>query len=315
MECTGCLIAGEHAPLDFSARHCIIKGIDHGLFPASPENRLLRSVYPIDRLRRAALLALLLVLPPVQAEVRELVLGVAPLLDEPATHKQFQPLCDFITRTVHLPCRVATRPNYLGYWNTMRRGEDYNLVLDDAHFTDYRLQKMGYKVIAKIPDTVTYSLAVPQKMNIDDPAQLVGRRIATLGIPSMGAALLNGLFPQPSQQPILIEIDTAREGFELLRHGKVNAVILPTPLVRDEVARGAPFRVLLSTAPIPHMGFSVAPVISAELRRALRDVLLGANKNDTGRTMLRQLGLERFDPASATIYNGYGRTLQEYWGY
>lgn len=274
-----------------------------------------RSAYPIDRLLRAALLALLFVLPPVQAEVRELVLGVAPLLDEPATRKQFQPLCDYLTRNVHLPCRVATRPNYLGYWNTMRRGEEYNLVLDDAHFTDYRLQKMGYKVIAKIPDTVTYSLAVPQKMKIDDPAQLVGRRIATLGIPSMGAALLNGLFPQPSQQPILIEIDTAREGFELLRNSKVNAVILPTPLVRDEIARGAPFRVLLSTAPIPHMGFSVAPAISAELRRALRDVLLGANKNDTGRAMLHQLGLDRFDPASATIYSGYSRTLQEYWGY
>lgn len=276
---------------------------------------MLRSAKPIDRLRRATLLALLIVLPAAQAEVRVLVLGVAPLLDEPATRKQFQPLCDYLTSVTLLPCRVATRPNYLAYWDTMRRGEEYNLILDDAHFTDYRVQKMGYKVIAKIPDTVTYSLAVPQTMKIDDPAKLVGRRIATLGIPSMGAALLNGLFPQPSQQPILIEIDTAREGFDLLRHNKVNAVILPTPLVRDEIARGAPFRALLSTAPIPHMGFSVAPTIDTATRRALREALLGANKNDNGRAMLRRVGLERFDPASATIYSGYGRTLQEYWGY
>ncbi len=276
---------------------------------------MLRSANPIDRRRRVALLALLFVLLPVRAEVRELVLGVAPLLDEPSTRAQFQPLCDYLGRIVHLPCRVATRPNYLAYWDAMRRGEDYNLLLDDAHFTDYRVQKMGYQVIAKIPDTVTYSLAVPQKTKIVDPARLVGRRIATLGIPSMGAALLNGLFPQPSQQPILIQIDTAREGFDLLRNEKVNAVILPTPLVRDEIARGAPFRVLLSTAPIPHMGFSVAPGIDAGTRRALRDALLGANKNDAGRAMLRRLGLGRFDPATATVYKGYGRTLQEYWGY
>lgn len=276
---------------------------------------MLRSVNPIDRLYRVALLALLLVFFPARAEVRGFVLGVAPLLDETATHEQFQPLCDYLTRIVHQPCRVATRPNYLAYWDAMRRGDDYNLILDDAHFTDYRVQKMGYKVIAKIPDSVTFSLAIPQKMKIDDPAKLVGRRIATLGIPSMGAALLNGLFPQPSQQPILIQIDTAREGFDLLRNDKVNAVILPTPLVRDEIAHGAPFRVLLSTAPIPHMGFSVAPDIDPATRRALRDALLGANKNDAGRAMLRRLGLERFDPASATVYSGYGRTLQEYWGY
>ncbi|MDH4133542.1 MAG: hypothetical protein OEV31_02005, partial [Gammaproteobacteria bacterium] len=252
MECTGWLIAGEHTLLDFSTQHCIIKVSPTDRPAARPENRLLRTQKPVSRLRRAALPILLVTLFPASAEVRELVLGVAPLLDEQATHKQFQPLCDYLTSITLLPCRVATRPNYLAYWDTLRRGEDYNLILDDAHFTDYRIQKMNYRVIAKIPDTVTYSLAVQKKMNIDDPAKLVGRRIATLGIPSMGAALLNGLFPQPSQQPILIEIDTAREGFELLRSDKVHAVILPTPLVRDEITHGAPFRVLLSTAPIPH---------------------------------------------------------------
>ena len=267
--------------------------------------------------RRAAiaLLSLCCSLGTVRAEVTELVLGVAPLLNEAETRIQFQPLCHYLSVAASLPCRVSTRPNFLLYWENMRRGKEYNLILDDAHFTDYRAQKMGYKVLAKIPDTVTYSLIVPRTAKIHDPARLVGRRIATLGIPSMGAAQLNGLFTQPSKQPIPVEVDSTEEGFNLLRDGKVMAAIMPTPLVREEIMRGAPFRALLSTAPIPHMGISAAPEISPELQKVLRLALLNAHKTDTGRAMLTRIGLERFDPANATVYAGQGRILKEYWGY
>mgnify|MGYP003423232043 FL=1 len=271
---------------------------------------------PLPRASAAvALLALCLTLSAARAEVSELVLGIAPLLGETETRTQFQPLCNYLADATHLPCRITTRPNFLTYWEMMRRGKEYNLILDDAHFTDYRAQKMGYVVLAKIPDTVTYSLIVPRATKLDDPARLVGRRIATLGIPSMGAAQLNGLFTKPSKQPIPVEVDNTADGFALLREGKVVAAILPTPLVREEIVRGAPFRVLLSTAPLPHMGFSAAPDTSPDLRLNLRDALLNAHKNDAGRAMLTRIGLERFDPANATVYAGQGRILKEYWGY
>jgi ABC-type phosphate/phosphonate transport system substrate-binding protein len=82
----------------------------------------------------------------------------------------------------------------------------------------------------------------------------------------------------------------------LLRDGKVAAAILPTPLVREEIVRGAP---------------DVGP----ELRQRLRQALLDAHKSDAGRAMLARIGLERFDPANATVYSGQGRLLKEYWGY
>lgn len=262
-----------------------------------------------------AFFLLLLVSVPAPAAVTELVLGIAPLEGETATRQQFAPLCQYLARAANLPCRIATRPNFLGYWETMRRGGEYNLILDEAHFTDYRVQKMDYVVLAKIPGTVTYSLVVPRTTRIGDPSRLVGRRIATLGIPSMGAAILNGLFPKPSKQPIPVEVDTAEEGFAMLRDDKVSAAILPTPLVRQQVMRGAPLRVLLSTEPLPNMGLSAAPEIDPELRATLRRALLDAQKTTDGRSMLKAIGIERFDPTSATIYKGQARILQQYWGY
>jgi ABC transporter, phosphonate, periplasmic substrate-binding protein len=262
-----------------------------------------------------ALILSLLVGVPAPAAVTELVLGIAPLVGETATRQQFTPLCRVLAHAANLPCRIETRPNFFGYWETMRRGGDYNLFLDEAHFTDYRIQKMGYVVLAKIPGTITYSLVVPQSISINDPSRLVGRRIATLGIPSMGAALLNGLFPKPSKQPILVEVDTADEGFAMLRGDKVSAAILPTPLVRERIMQGAPLHVLLSTEPLPNMGLSAAPDIEPPLRETLRRALLDAQKSTEGRAMLRAIGIERFDPASATIYKGQARILQQYWGY
>jgi phosphonate transport system substrate-binding protein len=271
----------------------------------------------MTRFRHRILLLLILLSPAGAAAdgTGELVLGVAPLLGETETRRQFQPLCEYLRLAIRLSCRIETRPNFLAYWESMRRDREYNLVFDDAHFTDYRTQKMGYTVLAKIPNTVTYSLAVPQSTRFNDPARLVGRRIATLGIPSMGAALLNSLFPQPSKQPIPVEVDSAEEGFRLLREGKVAAVILPTPLVREQILRGAELRVLLSTAPIPHLGISASPAIAPAMRDALRQALVQAHKTEDGLKMLAQLGIERFDPATATVYKGQARILQQYWGY
>jgi len=265
--------------------------------------------------RIAALLVFGLAFETARAEVSELVLGIAPLQSETEIRAQFQPLCEYLAAVALLPCRVGTRPNFITYWETIRKGKDFNLVLDEAHFTDYRVTKMKFTVLAKIPNTVTYSLIVPRTAKLNDPARLAGRRIATLGIPSMGAAQLNGLFTKPSKQPILVEVDNAAAGFALLRNGKIAAAVLPTPLVREEIDRGAPFRALLSTAPLPHMGFSSAPEISPELRLRLRQALLNAHKNDAGRVMLARIGTERFDPANATVYAGQGRILKEYWGY
>jgi len=245
----------------------------------------------------------------------ELVLGIPPLLGEPETIAQYEPLCAYLSAAAGQPCRIVTQPNYLTYWEAIRRGQTYNLILDDAHFTDYRVQKMKYTVLAKIPYTVTYSLAIPRASRMRDPSRLIGRRIATLGIPSMGASLLNGLFPQPSKQPIPVEVNHADEAFALLREGKVDAAILPTPLVREAMLRGADLRVMLSTAPIPHMALSVSHTLAPELQEKLRSALLNAQKTEAGRAMLAELGIDRFDAASATVYKGYGKYLQQYWGY
>ena len=275
----------------------------------------------IQRASAYALSSLLAVLAfgftpqPTLAADNELVLAVQPILDEEQTRKAFQPLCDYLGQATKRPCRLFTSPNFYAYWDKVRVSTAFNLVLDAAHFTDYRAQKLGFQVLAKIPDTVTYTLITRNTDMLLDASELVGKRVATLGIPSIGAARLNGLFPNPSRQPVTVEVGAAEQAIRLLLDGKVNAAILPTPIVAQHMASGAGVSVMLTTDPIPHIGLSAAPSIDAATRAALRAALLGAHNSEDGKKMLKQIGFERFDPASTAVYADQGKILKEYWGY
>lgn len=252
---------------------------------------------------------------PATAASDELVLAVQPILGEEQTRKAFQPLCDYLGLAIKRSCRIYTSPNFYAYWDKVRVGTAFNLVLDAAHFTDYRTQKLGFQVLAKVPDAVSYSLVTRNTDLILDAGELVGKRIATLGIPSIGAARLNGLYPNPSRQPITVEVGAAEQAIRMLLDGKVNAAILPTPIVAQQMASGAGVTVVLTTDPIPHIGLSAAPSVDAATRSALRAALLGAHSSEDGKKMLKLIGFERFDPASAAVYTGQGKILSDYWGY
>jgi ABC-type phosphate/phosphonate transport system substrate-binding protein len=242
-------------------------------------------------------------------------LGVQPILSEQQTKKAFQPLADYLGKVASKTCEVRTSPNFLAYWDQVRKGGVYDLVLDAAHFTDYRAQKQGWEILAKIPDTVSYSLIVSDQTAVIDAGELISKRIATLGVPSIGAARLNALFPNPSRQPITVEVESAEAGIALLRAGKVEAAILPTPFVSQQMAQGGGISVVLTTEPIPHIALSASPQLPAATRERLRQALLAADKTPEGREMLKAIGFEKFDPASSAIYAGQSKTLKDYWGF
>lgn len=272
----------------------------------------------LARVLPACVLAAVLGLPPAtgRADAQEpLVLIIQPILSAERTREAFRPLADYLSRVTGRRCEIRTLPNFLSYWEVIRRNRDYHLVLDAAHFTDYRAQRMGFKVLAKIPDTVSYSLIVEESRPVFDPLELTGRTIASLGPPSIGAARLNSLFPNPSRQPIVVEVESAEEAMDLLLKGNVQAAILPTPLVSQQMAQGGGIYVVTTTEPIPHIALSAAPTLDTALVERIRSALLNADKTDEGRAMLKAINFPKFDPATPEMYAGYRHLLKEYWGY
>lgn len=261
----------------------------------------------------AVLVALVLGTLPAKATEHEIVLLVQPVLSEQRTQQVFKPLADYISAAAGRPCRIQTLPNFLAYWDVVRRG-NFDLALDAAHFTDYRVQKMGFTPLAKIPGGVSYSLIVPDSQLVFDPQELAGKRVATLGPPSIGAARLNAMYPNPVRQPVSVEVGDSETGIDLLRQRKVDAAILPTPFVSQQMVQGG-IAVVLTTEPIPHIALSASPRVPKPMQEAIRVALLRAATSDHGKKMLSAIGFERFDPATPEIYANQRKMLSGYWGY
>lgn len=264
----------------------------------------------MDRARRALLSTLGALSLAANLHAAALSLAIQPVLGQRATYRAFAPLARYLGGLVGRPCRIVTSPNFLVYWQDMARRPGPTFVLDAAHFTDYRLMHLGYHLLVKEPGTVSYSLVVRGSEMVLGPSALVGRPVASLGIPSMGAALLNRMFPHPTRRPIIVAARDAAAEFRLLAARKVSAAMIPTPLVARAMAQGADLSVVVTTAPIPNIALSVGPGWSRAQRTRLRRALVKAPP-----ALFKAIGLRRFVVARPAEYRGQDRILKTYWGY
>lgn len=260
----------------------------------------------------------LVMLTPMQAisATEELTLAIQPILSEEKIQNTFQPLADYIAKATGRPVKVETAPNFLSYWNKMIQNKKNMLYFDAAHFTSYRAKKRGFRILAKIPDTISYSVIVRDTEMIFEPiTELMGKTIASLGSPSIGAARLNGMFPNPMRQPIIVEVPDFQSGIKAILENRAYAAILPTPIVSQAMDNGSPINVVMTTEPIPHIALSASPDIDINTVNRIRQALIGASKREDGKIMLKKIGFPKFDPASPAIYKGQDKVLQAYWGY
>jgi len=245
-----------------------------------------------------------------QARAAALKLVVQPILPAKQTRQVYGTLAAYLTRATGQPIELVTAQNFLTYWETMKRSR-YDLVLDAAHFTDFRDERLGYHVLAKIPDTVSYSLVTANDNLLFGPDELLAKRVATLSPPSLGAVRLAEMFPHPLRQPILVRVTNSVQAIRLLQQGKVEAAMVPTPLLNEYNN----LNVVTTTAPVPHIALSAGPRVDARTRESIRRALVNADKTPRGRHMLQVLKFPKFVAADNAIYKGYAHLLKGMWGY
>ncbi|MBD3618477.1 MAG: PhnD/SsuA/transferrin family substrate-binding protein [Chromatiales bacterium] len=265
-------------------------------------------------LRAPALLPLILLLAiasgPLPAAGEPVRLAIQPIQTAETTAEFYRPLIEYLRTQTGLPIELATTSNFLTYWTQMKRG-DYDLVLDAAHFTDYRIRELGYVPLAKMPGEVSYSLVTHPDTFIFEPAELTGKPVASLASPSLGMVRMLDLFPNPLRQPRILEAATTEAIIEMIESGKAVAGIIPTPLLNTYTQ----FNVVLTTEPAPHVTFSASPRLPAEARSSLQRALLEAGNTAEGQAMLAAIGFTALERPEATVYSGYAELLEGVWGY
>lgn len=269
-------------------------------------NPLLRSR---GALLSCALLLSLLVTSPLHAE-EPLRLAIQPIQSAETTATFYRPLAEYLAQTTGLEIRLVTTSNFLTYWTEIKQGK-YDLVLDAAHFTDYRIREQGYIPLAKVPGEVSYSLVTHPDTFVFEPNELVGKPIASIASPSLGMVRLLELYPNPLRQPRIIEANSAEAIVDLIEKGSAVAGMIPTPLLNLHPE----LNVVMTTKPAPHVTFSASPQLTAADRAKIQRALLNAPKTAEGQAMLNAINFTDLVEADARIYSGYAELLNGTWGY
>lgn len=237
-------------------------------------------------------------------------LAVQPILPAAQTAKAYKPLSDYLAKKTGHKFELVTSPNFLAYWQEMKKGQ-YHFVIDGAHLTDYRIQKLGYKPLVKVLDVVSFSLVTGPDTLVFEATELVGKPVATLASPSAGALIIEQLFNHPIRQPVPIEVTNAQEAVNKVLSNEVNAAIIPTPMV----GANPDLNVVTTTDQFPHIAISASRTVTDEVASAVTKAMLEASETPDGQQMLSKINFPGFEKATAELYHGRSDILKSVWGY
>ncbi len=253
----------------------------------------------------------LLAIASAAASAAEYNVAIQPVLPRAQIEQNYQPLMDYLSATTGHTFKVKSYHNFLTYWARMQKARDMHFVLDGAHFTDYRVKRKNYRVLAKFPDTVSFTVVTGEDSFVFDMDELISKRIATMASPGMGAVRLIGMFPNPVRLPFYVEANNAVDAVNKVLDGKVDAAIIPSPMVGNYEG----LNTVVSTEPVPHMALSASPNVPESVAQAVRQALVDAKNTPAGQQMLAQMNIEYFEHADEQMYAGYAQLLEGTFGY
>lgn len=238
-------------------------------------------------------------------------LVIQPVLPPQVIEEAYTPLARYLSTQTGEQISLITAQTFFTYWQTMKKSGSYDLVLDAPHFTAYRIKNMDYQPLVKVPGVVSFSLVTLGDTLILGTDELVGKRIATLGSPSLGALRLQALYTNPIRQPLIKEVDNSDVALAKLESGEVVAAMIPTPLA----AQHGNLNTIMTTEQVPHMTLSASPQVPASVQKKIQSALLGAANTPEGAAMLMAVGLPGFAATDKALYTGYESLLEGVWGY
>ena len=258
-----------------------------------------------------AVLALVLLGAPVAAAGEALRFEVSLPGSHTALEEAFRPLARYLAQRTRTPVDLHVSTGALATWENARAGAQPGIALDEAHVAGYRIERWGYRVAAKLPGTVRFSVVTgPGRLAIDAEA-LAGLGVAGLPAPRLGALRLLALYADPVRLPVLLAVESHTEAIRLVEGGRADAALVPDALLAER----PDLNVVLTTAESPAPAMTLAPDVGAGAARRIRTALLGATRLAAGREALAAAGIRAFEPGDAAAYAAQIGLLHGTWGF
>lgn len=246
------------------------------------------------------------------ANAAEYTVTVEPNYPPAQAQEVYKPLLDYLSKATGQRFILKTSGNYHVYWRDLRGGANTDFAFEEAHFTDYRINRQRFIPLVRVADPTKFTLLVDSSNAAAGANGLIGRRIASMSAPSLGYLLLNELYKNPIAQPEIQSVAASwKDGVEMVFAGETDAAMVP-----GYIAQTYPNLVPVATSrDFIGRAFTANPKVPADLRKKVTDALLRLHKDKTLYDVISELGATQFVPATAIDYAGSERLLRGVFGY
>jgi len=238
--------------------------------------------------------------------------AVEPTYSPERAREVYEPLINYLDKTTGHTFKLIVARNYAFYWNDIRTRKDLHFVFDEAHFTDFRIQRYGYEPLVKSSLPSSYSLLSQDDVGEGNVQAFVARSLVTMPAPNLGFALLLEYFPNPMQQPDLRSLASSwNDTVESVFAGEADAALVPTWL-RDQYPNLIP---IITTREFPGAAISASADVPADVKAAVKEALLKLHEDPSSFDVLNELGTPQFVEATVADYKGSEQMLKNFYGY
>lgn len=224
----------------------------------------------------------------------------------------YKPLLAYLSKATGHRFVLKPSANYHVYWRDIRGGAQTDFAFEEAHLTDYRINRQRFIPLVRVVDPTKFILLVDSSNAEGGANGLIGRRIASMSAPSLGYLLLGELYKNPIAQPEIQSVAASwKDGVEMVFAQETDGAMVP-----GYIATTYPNLVSVATSrDFVGRAFSASPKVPPDVRTKVANALLALHKNPALFEVISELGATQFVPATAADYAGNERLLRGVFGY
>ncbi|HKQ30750.1 MAG TPA: PhnD/SsuA/transferrin family substrate-binding protein [Burkholderiales bacterium] len=245
-----------------------------------------------------------------------LVFSAPPRESADEANRLYQPVADYLSRTLGRRVNYVYPRNWLSYQKEMTKG-NYDIVFDGSHFNSWRIQHLQHNTVAKVPEQQMFAV-ITRKDNtqITSLKQLAGKKVCGMGASNLGVLAMQAEF-DAARQPLLMEQISWGRVYESVMENRCIAGIVSIAVLRKLDSAGNFTRVIHQSRQLPNQAFSAGPRVTAEEQGKLAKALTATESRTILEPVLSANGVadKGLVIASKEDFAGMDTYLKDVWGY
>jgi ABC-type phosphate/phosphonate transport system substrate-binding protein len=247
-------------------------------------------------------------------QAQDIIFAAPPTQSPEQTLTNYKPLVDYLSEVTGRKIVVQPAKNYFEYTRKMRAG-DYDIVFDGPHFINYRIHKMNYVVLAKMPGELHFVVVVKKDSGINSLRDLDLKRVCAPSAPNLATLTFLSLYSNPLRDPEILPVQSLKQGVQCVRDGQAPAAVMRDKFW-EKLKNKSGLKVIYTTRrKIPAPGLTIKKQFDPALRKRIVQALISKGAREHVQKAFSTIGGGTLIAADQREYEGLDKLLNIVWGF